>query len=385
MALGFPPDTDHRRHRPLIATGCLLALMAGAYLASLLFDLPYEAAVRFGVVPENPHPLGLLGALVLHASGVHFFFNAALLWFFARDVEDEIGPWGVFAFYFLGGLATHLTQIGAVRLFMPTEQDLPIIGASGAVSVLMGAFAGLFPGARIVPASARPPAPNAPVSPGIAASWVWGIWLALQGLGMVGNLFGVRGEVGYWGHAFGFALGAGGALLLHRLRRNAPQDGSPAAGRLADSPSGLSEGTSAFIAARYESLGDPEVAKTGVAQALKRALERGNREDAWAAYAWLAERRALTSVSPGDRLAVARLLEEGGRHGDALAALQQLALESPPEAAATALLEMARLLAGPMEDIPRAVETLRFIESRYAGTPVAPLATAERERLQLPT
>lgn len=103
-------------------------------------------------------------AIFMHADFYHLFFNMLFLWSFGRRIEDACGPWRFLLFYLLAGM---VANIGA-GILNPSEIRVPGIGASGAISGLMGAYLILFYGARV--------------------RCMWGIGMFLRLLGWVGGM-----------------------------------------------------------------------------------------------------------------------------------------------------------------------------------------------------
>ncbi|MBW3623785.1 MAG: rhomboid family intramembrane serine protease [Armatimonadetes bacterium] len=378
-------DTDHPRSRSPLATWSLILVTGAVYLALLFLPLSYGDVVRVGVLAERPHLPGLLLASFFHVSGFHFLFNATLLWLLGRDVEDVFGPLGFLVLYLLVGGAAHLAQVGAMQLFLPAAGGLPILGASGAVSGVMGAFAGRFPRERIVLGGES--GNSSPTSPGFRAAWIWGLWIAYAVAGMVWSAWTGEMESGVWGHGAGFLLGLAVATLAPR-RGGPDRESNRPGGRDRNAPSG-GEGSRKRGAKEGLARADALAADSRHAEArahaketLRRALERRNPEDAYRAYRWLEEREGRTAIPPERRLEVAGLLENTGEPERAMELIQALLPEAPPETAASALLAAARIFAGPLNRPERAEESLRIIESRYPRTRAGLLAAAERKRLK---
>jgi membrane associated rhomboid family serine protease len=84
-------------------------------------------------------------SMFMHADPSHIFFNMVYLWTFGRRVEDACGPWRYLLFYLFAGMVANMG--GAI--LNPSKMDVPGIGASGAISGVMGAYLILFPGAWI--------------------------------------------------------------------------------------------------------------------------------------------------------------------------------------------------------------------------------------------
>jgi membrane associated rhomboid family serine protease len=145
--------------------------------------------------------------LFVHASWLHLLGNLAYLWVFGISVEQKAGAFLMVAVFFLGGTLAHI--IVAIRLPM---MDTPVIGASGAVSAVVGAYLGLFPSSRIglfLPLGLYLQFARVP------ALLVIGSWFTLQ---LVYSAFGpITGAVVWWTHLAGFVLGFIIAMLARAL------------------------------------------------------------------------------------------------------------------------------------------------------------------------
>jgi membrane associated rhomboid family serine protease len=84
-------------------------------------------------------------SMFMHAHFWHLFGNMVYLWTFGRRVEDACGSWRFLAFYLLAGM---LANLGSV-LLDPSVNRIPSVGASGAISGVLGAYLLLFPGAKV--------------------------------------------------------------------------------------------------------------------------------------------------------------------------------------------------------------------------------------------
>jgi membrane associated rhomboid family serine protease len=147
--------------------------------------------------------LTLISALFIHASWLHLLGNMVYLWVFGMPLERRLGAMGMFVVFVLGGALANLFV--AMRL---PELSGPIVGASGAVSAVVGAYLGLFPARRIgmlLPLGLYLQFARVP------AVLVIGSWFALQ---LVYTVLGpITGVVAWWTHMAGFALGLIFALL----------------------------------------------------------------------------------------------------------------------------------------------------------------------------
>jgi membrane associated rhomboid family serine protease len=89
--------------------------------------------------------LTIVTSMFLHGGWLHLIGNMLYLWIFGNNIEDRFGRVRFLLFYLLGGLVAALTQV----LVSPTS-DVPVIGASGAIATVLGAYLVLYPGARIL-------------------------------------------------------------------------------------------------------------------------------------------------------------------------------------------------------------------------------------------
>lgn len=111
--------------------------------------IPYEIThFRSLTIPRIPRlfpPLTLVTAMFLHGGLLHLGGNMLYLWIFGNNVEDYLGSARFILFYLLCGLAASFTHI----IFNPNS-TVPMIGASGAIAGILGAYLILFPQARVM-------------------------------------------------------------------------------------------------------------------------------------------------------------------------------------------------------------------------------------------
>jgi membrane associated rhomboid family serine protease len=99
----------------------------------------------FGVVPGALVPASLLTSMFLHGSWSHVIGNMWYLWIFGDNVEDRLGHGRFVIFYLVCGLVAAFGQIA-----IDPESTLPLIGASGAIAGVMGAYFVLYPHSRVL-------------------------------------------------------------------------------------------------------------------------------------------------------------------------------------------------------------------------------------------
>lgn len=116
---------------------------ASTYMAKINIYGFKEAAVRSGT---GIGAFASFTSMFMHADLWHLFGNMMYLWAFGRRVEDACGAWRYLLFYLTAGV---IADLGSV-LLNPSSNEVPSIGASGAISGVMGAYLLLFPTARVV-------------------------------------------------------------------------------------------------------------------------------------------------------------------------------------------------------------------------------------------
>jgi membrane associated rhomboid family serine protease len=140
-----------------------------------------------------------LTSMFMHGSWFHIVGNLWFLWVFGNNVEDAMGRLRFVAFYVLSGLGAAAAQMAS-----NPDATVPMVGASGAISGVMGAYLVLYPHAHVYTLVifgfyARTVA--------VPAGFMLGYWFLLQLLGGVPALNAEGGGVAFWAHAGGFVAG----------------------------------------------------------------------------------------------------------------------------------------------------------------------------------
>jgi membrane associated rhomboid family serine protease len=167
--------------------------------------------------------LTLLTAMFMHGGVAHIAGNLWFLWIFGDNIEDDLGHGRYVVFYLLCGLLASLAHV-AVSVGGPQAQ-VPSLGASGAISGVLGGYLVLHPHRRVTVLLVR----VIMNVPGYAAVGLWFLFQLVSGLGMLGGDSAIGG-VAYAAHIGGFIAGA--ALVKPFLigspppLRNAPAVGS---------------------------------------------------------------------------------------------------------------------------------------------------------------
>jgi membrane associated rhomboid family serine protease len=163
---------------------------------------------------EQGRLVSLVTHQFIHGGWFHLFGNMLFLWIFGNNVEDRLGRMRFLPFFLLCGIVAALGQ----ALTNP-ESTVPLIGASGAISGVLGAYFVLFPRARVLTIVG--------IIPLRLPAWiVLGAYIALQFLYIGGQSQAGEGGVAYWAHVFGFVTGAALILpfLAGRRRRGRPRE-----------------------------------------------------------------------------------------------------------------------------------------------------------------
>ncbi len=140
-----------------------------------------------------------LTSMFLHGGWFHLIGNMWFLWVFGNNVEDSMGHGRFAGFYLLCGLAA-----AALQTFLSPRSPIPMVGASGAISGVMGAYIVLYPTVRVHMLVVLVIFVTRIVVP---AYVMLGYWFLLQILGGLPGLGSDRGGVAFWAHVGGFLAG----------------------------------------------------------------------------------------------------------------------------------------------------------------------------------
>ena len=151
----------------------------------------------YGFTPSNFVILTIFTSMFLHAGLDHLFGNMWYLFIFGDNVEDRFGIFKYTLFYFASGIAATLAHY-----LSDPSSVIPAIGASGAISGVLGAYVVFFPHVKVHVLSR--------IYHGTVPAWVMiGFWFVLQLiLGTTGLISGQGSGIAFWAHIGGFAFGA---------------------------------------------------------------------------------------------------------------------------------------------------------------------------------
>ena len=202
----FPYSYTAPRRKFPILTISLLTLNVLIFFFSLSdFE---NIILTYGFIPAKFSLLTIFTSMFLHGGLDHLFGNMWYLWIFGDNVEDVLGKVKFLLLYFLSGISAIFFQY----LVDPTS-TIPSIGASGAISGVLGAYLLLFPKEKILTSIQF-------IFIRIPAYFVIGFWFLIQFIfGTVSILGGVGSNIAFWAHIGGFLFGLAFTRLIVRKRR----------------------------------------------------------------------------------------------------------------------------------------------------------------------
>jgi membrane associated rhomboid family serine protease len=195
---------------PLARSVCELGLIPGELTGALPPGTVFPMGEGLSCLTDPGRQVSnLFTSMFLHGGWMHLLGNMWFLWIFGNNIEDSMGHARFVVFYLACGVAAALAQV----LVNPASA-IPMVGASGAISGVMGAYLVLYPRVRVF---AIVPIGFIPISIALPAWTMLVYWAVLQA---VGGLFGLLGEerggVAFWAHLGGFIAGVVLVKILAR-------------------------------------------------------------------------------------------------------------------------------------------------------------------------
>jgi len=190
----------------LLANWIIFISLHGAY-----YDIGFWISSYFFSVPGEQYPWQLITYMFFHASLWHLLGNSIYLWVFGIFVEDKLG-WKAYLFlYFLTGIAAGLINGTMVGLFMRERVFIPVLGASGAISGIMGVYLYRCYYSKIKLLISI----WLPIRIQIPAVIILTLWFIKDFMGGIDSIRGIYQNVAFWSHVGGFAAGFGACKYLH--------------------------------------------------------------------------------------------------------------------------------------------------------------------------
>jgi membrane associated rhomboid family serine protease len=206
----FPiSDVIPSRTRPTV-TVALIGLNALGFLYQLQLDHTslQRLVFEYGVIPARFSYGDVVTSMFLHGDFIHFFGNMVFLWIFGDNVEDRLGHVTFLLFYVACGMLGAMAQVAAAP-----DSFGPMIGASGAIAGVMGAYFVIYPHSKVLTAVFLVLFLDVVEIPAV---FFLGVWFLLQILHGALSSDVTGGGVAFWAHAGGFLAGlaAGGFVRL---------------------------------------------------------------------------------------------------------------------------------------------------------------------------
>ncbi len=216
-------DSARSASSPVVVYG-LIAACVGAFLyaESLGGGAQMALYASLGAVPRavtgGPWPdawLGLLTSIFLHGSWAHLGGNMLYLWIFGDNVEDAMGHGRFLAFYLVTGVIAALAHVAT-----SPASPVPLIGASGAIAGVLGAYIVLYPKARILSLLVLGIFIRLAELPAVLVLSLWFVMQLLSGVATLGSP--AVTTVAWWAHIGGFLAGAVLMPVFARRRGGRP-------------------------------------------------------------------------------------------------------------------------------------------------------------------
>jgi membrane associated rhomboid family serine protease len=209
-------DVIPSRTTPVVTISLIVLNALVFFYEFSLGDEVNEFIIAYGLIPAAFSWVTVLTSMFLHGGFLHFAGNMLYLWIFGDNVEDRFGHGRFVVFYLLCGAVAALVQT-----IMSPDSVVPMVGASGAIAGVMGAYFVMYPHSRIVtllPIFIFIQLIEVP------AIFFLGIWFLMQFLSGVGSIATAAtrqpaGGVAFWAHVAGFVAGVAGAFVFKRPER----------------------------------------------------------------------------------------------------------------------------------------------------------------------
>jgi membrane associated rhomboid family serine protease len=197
-------DENPTRTKPFI-TWIIIIITVLVFIWQYKNNMNEEIIYNYGEIPifilNGERLYTLITSIFLHGNILHIFGNMLYLFVFGDNVEDKFGHLKFLILYFIFGIAGSLTHTFIAYISESMDLLIPAIGASGAISGILGAYIVLFPRARII--SIVPSYYFIRIAR-IPAIFFIGFWFILQ---FLYGIVGITSGVAYWAHIGGFISG----------------------------------------------------------------------------------------------------------------------------------------------------------------------------------
>jgi len=212
----FPvSDVIPSRTVPVVTVGLIVVNVLVFLYELILPDAALQHFVAtFAVVPAWFWWPSIVTSQFLHGGWMHILWNMIYLWIFGDNVEDRLGHVRYLVFYLGAGAAAAMLQI----LFNPAS-SVPMLGASGAIAAVMGAYFVIYPRSRVLTVIFLVFFFDLIEIPAIFFLGIWFLLQLINGLGALGVASAEGGGTAFWAHAGGFLTGLIGVWFFKRPER----------------------------------------------------------------------------------------------------------------------------------------------------------------------
>ena len=217
----FPvSDVIRSRTVPVVTIG-LIVINVWVFLYQAILPPPIleEFVLRYALIPASFSWSNVITSMFLHAGWMHVIGNMLYLWIFGDNVEDRMGHVLYLLFYLASGCAAALVQ-----LMINPFSTVPMVGASGAIAGVMGAYFVLYPESRVLTVIFVLVFFDLVEIPAIFFLGIWFVMQVLNGVGSLG-IPNTAGGTAFWAHIGGFVVGLAVGIVLRLSGRR--WDGDP--------------------------------------------------------------------------------------------------------------------------------------------------------------
>jgi membrane associated rhomboid family serine protease len=211
----FPlSDVIPSRTVPVVTVGLIIVnSLVFLYQVTLPQPLLEQFVMQYALVSADFNWTSVFTSMFLHGGWMHVIGNMLYLWIFGDNVEDRLGHGRFLVFYLVSGCFAALLQV----LINPFS-EVPMLGASGAIAGVMGAYFVLYPESRVLTAVFIFIFFDLVEIPAIFFLGIWFVMQLLSGVGSLG-IQNTSGGTAFWAHIGGFVVGAIVGLVLRRRGR----------------------------------------------------------------------------------------------------------------------------------------------------------------------
>ena len=207
----FPiSDVIPSRTVPFVTVSLIIAnALVFLYMLTLPSGQLEGFVSAYAVVPAWFSVPTLFTSQFLHAGWMHIIGNMLYLWIFGDNVEDRLGHFGYLLFYLGAGAVAAILQV-----YFNPYSTVPMLGASGAIAGVMGAYFVLYPQSRVLTIIFILIFFDVVEIPAVFFLGVWFLMQLMSGVGSLGITSSAGGGTAFWAHVGGFVVGAFTGLIL---------------------------------------------------------------------------------------------------------------------------------------------------------------------------